>query len=193
MSAQEEQSVASNAPSAQLAGHGRQSLSSTPQQAQTSPSGTQHSEQVEVSAYSVVPKLTPKAAGKAAAKDESADDDVELTPEERGFGPRSEDPFAALKAKMEVAQGKKKKKYKKEAAAVAAATTADAAAETGPAAAAELSVIAEAAPNPTESGVPTVGAQPCLCTLLMQYTVLCFICRHVCAMQPAHFMWHSLE
>ena len=167
--------MASNAPPAQLAGHGRQSLSSTPQQAQASPSGTQHSEQVEVSAYSVAPKLTPKAAGKAAAKGESADDDVELTPEERGFGPRSEDPFAALKAKMEVAQGNKKKKDKKEAAAVAAAATADATAENGPTAAAELSVITEADPNPAESGVPAVGAQPCVQTMVRQYTFLCFI------------------
>ena len=123
---------------------------------------------MEVSAYSVVPKLTPKVAGKVAAKAESADDDVELAPEERGFGSRSEDPFAALKAKMEVAQGKKKKKDKKEAAAVAAAATADATAENGPAAAAEPSVIAEASPNPAESGVPAVGAQPCLCTSFMQ-------------------------
>ncbi len=123
---------ASNASSEQAAETLSQPLSTTPQQSHASPSKTQHSEQVEPSAYSVFAKPTAKpttkaiskAASKAAAKGESENDDVELSPEELGFVGHSEDAFAALKAKMADAQGKKsKKKDKKEAAAAAATAT----------------------------------------------------------------------
>ncbi|KAL0047228.1 hypothetical protein WJX82_010183 [Trebouxia sp. C0006] len=126
--AAQQPTAASNASSEQAVETIPQPLSSTPQQTHASPSKTQHSEQVEPSAYSVFAKpnakATTKAASKAAAKGESEDDDVELSPEELGFAGHSEDAFAALKAKMAVAQGKKsKKKDKKEAAAAAAAAT----------------------------------------------------------------------
>jgi len=122
--AAQQPAAASNASSGQAAETLSQPLSSTPQQAHASPSETQHSEQVEPSAYSVFAKPTAKAASKAAAKGESDNDDVELSPEEVGFAGHSEDAFAALKAKMADAQGKKsKKKDKKEAAAAAATAT----------------------------------------------------------------------
>ncbi len=58
---------------------------------------------------------------------------MELSPEELGFAGHSEDAFAALKAKMADAQGKKSnKKDKKEAAAAAATATPAVAATAGP-------------------------------------------------------------
>lgn len=141
--AAQQPAAATNASSEQAGEMVSQPLSSTPQQAHTSPSETQHSEQVQPSAYSVLAKPTAqattkaasKAATKTAAKSESDDDDdVELSPEELGFAGHSEDAFAALKAKMADAQGKKsKKKDKKEAAAAATATPAVAAAVPMPA------------------------------------------------------------
>ena len=131
--AAQQPTAASNASSGQAIETVSQPLSSTPQQPHASPSKTRHSEQVEPSAYSVFAKPTAKpttkaiskAASKAAANGESEDDGVELSPEELGFAGHSEDAFAALKAKMADAQGKKsKKKDKKEAAAAAAAVTA---------------------------------------------------------------------
>ena len=100
-------------------------------------------------------KAITKAASKAAAKGESEDDDVELSPEELGFAGHSEDAFAALKAKMADAQGKKsKKKDKKEAAAAAAA-----AASATPAVAAAAPMPATAVADSAAVAVPSADAE----------------------------------
>ncbi|DBB00990.1 TPA: hypothetical protein ACH3X1_000896 [Trebouxia sp. C0004] len=129
--AAQQPAVATNASSEQAAEALSQALSSTPQQAHASPSETQHTEQVEPSAYSVFAKPSAMATTKAATT--AADDDVELSPEELGFAGHSEDAFAALKAKMADAQGKKSKKKDKKEVAVATATPAVAAAAAMPA------------------------------------------------------------
>ena len=171
--------AASNASTDQAAETLFQSLSSTPQAPHASPAETQQSEQVEPSAYSVFAKPTAKAntkaaakaATKTAAKGESDGDDVELSPEELGFAGHSEDAFAALKAKMADAQGKKsKKKDKKEAAAAATATTAAAAAAPMPTTAAADSAAvpvpsaeAETAKSLADTGILVLPLQSHAC------------------------------
>lgn len=93
------------------------------------------------------------AAPKAAVGGESAGDDVELSPEELGFAGQSGDAFAALKAKMDVAQGKKKKKKDKDVAAVPAPPVPVlAASESAAAAVAVPGVTTQAGPAPVDSG-----------------------------------------
>ena len=154
--------AASNASSQQAAETLSQPLSSTPQQAHASPCKTQHPEQVEPSAYSVfakpIAKATTKAPSKAAAKGESDNDDVELSPQELGFAGHSEDAFAALKAKMADAQGKKSKK-KDAAAAVATATPAVAAAAPMPVPSAD----AETGHSLTDTGMLVLPLHPHAC------------------------------
>ena len=119
------------------------------------PPKTQHPEQVEPSAYSVFAKPTAKETTKApsAAKGESDSDDVELSPQELGFAGHSEDAFAALKAKMADAQGKKSKKKDKKAAAAAAAATAT------PAVAAAAPMPATAVSDSAAVAVPSADAE----------------------------------
>ena len=174
--AAQQPTAASNASSEQAAEILSQPLSSTPQQAHASPSKTQHSEQNEQSAYSVfakpTAKPTTKAASKAAAKGESGDDGIELSPEELGFAGHSEDAFAALKAKMADAQGKKSKKKDKKEAAAAAATASPAVAAAAPmpatamaesAAVAVPSADAETGKSLTDAGMLIMPLHPHAC------------------------------
>jgi len=165
---------------------------STAQVTQASPSATQNS------ALSSAPVSKPAEAAirtattapsKAAAKGESADDGVELSPEELGFAGHSEDAFAALRAKMVVAQGKKKKKDKRGTAAVEAVLPSEATAAALPATAETDAVAvhgaaAQAGQTPADLGTykscAVTMAFICCCvhasTLSTTYTAQLLLC-----------------